>query len=776
MTSPQTAQPKRRWGRWIGLTFAVLLLAAVGAGTWLLLGSLPTTTGEITLKSAGLSQRVTIGRDAAGIVTITAATESDGYFALGFVHAQDRLFQMEMMRRLGSGRLSEVIGELGLRSDKVMRTLGLARQAAAQYEAASPELLIALESYAAGVNAFLGQSWRPLPPEFLVLRFRPEPWRPTDSLLWGRIMAWQLSGNAGQEITNEALRGKVDPDLLQVLMRTEGSLASLPGLGTTRSASNNWAIAGRFAASGKPMLANDPHLGFSVPAIWYLARIVTPDLTRVGATTPGLPLLVIGSNGKVAWGFTTTHGDTQDLYEENILPDDATQYATPDGPQKLEIRREIIKVKDAPDVTLDIRSTRHGPIISDLDPERYLKRTFALSWTGFDADDRTPEAFLAMNHARDAAGLKAALKDFNAPQQNVVYADAAGRIGFLAAGRVPVRRNIANESILPAPGWLADYDWVGRLDFSALPQYQDPPAGRIVTANNDIRPLRYRPFIGRSFDRPTRHDRIAQLLGQLRRTTIDDFERIQLDDASMPLRRFVKAHLPQIAASIPLDVASALSAWDGRMEAGQPEPLIATAWLYATARRVLADELGPEGFDDWWFWQIDILDRLLAQDRWCDDPETRHRESCHDAVRLAFPAAMETLQRTYGPDWRSWSWGATHAVSFRHPIFSGVPFLGEKLTPVVPANGDQFTVNRGSSAAKGGGALFADVHGPGLRMVVDMGQPENMRVSVAGGQSGHPLSSHYGDLLIEWGAGRYRSFDQPARDVLVLRPAAEKTP
>ncbi|HWA48288.1 MAG TPA: penicillin acylase family protein, partial [Dongiaceae bacterium] len=235
-------------------------------------------------------------------------------------------------------------------------------------------------------------------------------------------------------------------------------------------------------------------------------------------------------------------------------------------------------------------------------------------------------------------------------------------------------------------------------------------------------------------------------------------------------------HLPEVSASLPLDISSALSAWDGRMEAGAPEPLIVTAWLYATASRVLAHELGPEAFDDWWFWQIDILEQLLSQDRWCDDRATQPRETCRDVVRISFQDALATLRGAYGPDWQAWSWGATHAVSFRHPIFSSIPFLGGRLTPVVPANGDQFTINRGGSLAKAGGAQFADVHGPGLRMVVDMSQPESMRVSVAGGQSGHPLSAHYSDLLIEWGAGRYRSFDQPAQDVLVLRPAAEKTP
>lgn len=768
-----SARPRRRWLLVTAIVLVVAVAAALGGAAWFLLGSLPKVSGTVDLQSPGLSAPATIARDDAGVVTITAATQTDGYFALGYAHAQDRLFQMEMMRRLGAGRLSEVVGEAAVKSDKLMRTLGLMQQAEAQYAAASPELLLALESYATGVNALLAESGRPLPLEFRLLDHRPEPWRPVDSLLWGRIMAWQLSGNAGQEIVNEGLRAKVDPDLLQILMRTEGSLAGITGLGPTRSASNNWAVAGSRSASGAPLLANDPHLGFTAPVIWYMARIVTPDSVLAGATAPGLPLLVIGSNGHVAWGFSTTHSDTQDLFEERIAPDDPGKYLTPSGWQPLQIRRGVIKVKNGADVAFDARATRHGPVISDLDPDRYLQRVFALAWSGFAAEDRTPEAFLAMNRAGNAAAFKAALRDFHTPQQNVVYADADGHIGFAAAGRVPIRRNIANQSLLPAPGWLADYDWLGYLYFAALPQIDDPQSGRIVTANNDIRTPGYRRFLGESFDNRYRADRINQLLAELPRATPEDLQAIQLDDYSGPLHRFVKTHLPAIAANLPIDIAAALSGWDGRMVADRPEPLMATAWLHATARRVLGDELGDEAFESWWFWQTDILDQALRQDRWCDDPKTPGRENCRDAVRLAFPEALEALRRDFGADWRAWSWGASHAMTYRHPVFARIPTIGAWLTRTIPAPGDQFTINRGGSFARNGTG-FADIHGPGLRMVVDMSQPDQPRFNLAGGQSGHPLSSNYDDLLPDWAGGVYRSFDRPARDVLTLRPAARK--
>jgi penicillin amidase len=763
--------------RWLGrglLALALVLVAAIGFVAWVVLGSLPKSSGEVRIADAALSASLTIGRDSSGIVTITAQTEVDADFALGFVHAQDRLFQMETMRRFGSGRLSELFGLRALKTDKRMRLAGLAQQAEVQYQAASPDLRAALDAYAAGVNAYIAWQGFPLSPEFVLLRFKPEPWRPVDSLLWGRIMAWLLSGNAGQEIENEQLRRTVNADLLPLLLREEGRQASLFGLAPTRSASNNWALAGTRTASGAPILANDPHLGLSAPGTWYMARISTPDSVRVGATVPGLPFLVIGSNGHVAWGFSTTHSDTQDLFEEHLSQGKPEHYDTPSGPMPFEVRREVIKVKDGADVVFNVRSTRHGPLISDLEPEHYLHRRFSLAWTGFMPSDRTPEAFLKMNRAKSAAEFKTALRDFHTPQQNVVFADTSGNIGFVAAGRVPTRRNIANESLLPAPGWIDDYAWTGNLSFADLPQIDNPSDGAIVTANNDIRPARYFKFLGHAFDRPYRRDRIQTLLAETPKATLEDMERIQLDDFSRPLFSFVKSHFATVKSTVPIEVASVMAGWDGRMGADRPEPLIATAWLYATARRVLADEMGDERFRNWWHWQVDILNDAMMDDRWCDDRETPTAESCRDMVRAAFADALEALRGRYGQEWLKWSWGGAHELRFRHQVYANLPYIGDHLVPKVATPGDYFTINRGGMGVTADGARFAHVHGAGMRMAVDMSHPDAPVFNLAGGQSGHPLSSHYSDLLPEWAAGTYRTFQNPAEDVLILRPQQKK--
>jgi penicillin amidase len=335
---------------------------------------------------------------------------------------------------------------------------------------------------------------------------------------------------------------------------------------------------------------------------------------------------------------------------------------------------------------------------------------------------------------------------------------------------VPVRRNIANESLFPAPGWIDDYAWTGTLSFADLPQVDNPPDGAIVTANNDIRPARYFKFLGHSFDRPYRRDRIQALLAKTPKATLEDTQRVQLDDFSGPLFGFVKANFATVKPSVPIEIASAMAGWDGRMVADRPEPLIATAWLYATARRVLADDMGDEKFRNWWQWQIDILKEVMTNDRWCDDRETPTPESCRDAVRAGFADALAALRARYGEEWLTWSWGTAHDVPFRNPVYASLPYIGDRLVPRVATPGDFFTVNRGGMSIAPDGARFAHVHGPGMRLAVDMSHPDAPVFNLAGGQAGHPLSSHYSDLLPEWAAGMYRTFQNPAEDVLILRP------
>ncbi|MET1028867.1 MAG: penicillin acylase family protein, partial [Dongiaceae bacterium] len=571
-----------RFRRWSLRVFAALLLLVIligGGGLLWLRTSLPQIDGEIEVAGRGLQHRVSIGRDADGIVEIKAETDLDAAFALGFAHAQDRLFQMDAMRRLGSGRLAEVIGPALLQSDKRMRILGMRRQAQEQYDEASPDLRALFDAYAAGVNSFLAQREGALPPEFLLLRYRPEPWTPVDSLIWGRLMALQLSGNWRDELFDASLKQAVPKELFDLLVNRSNQAASIDWLGRSRAASNNWVIGGKLTASGKPILANDPHLGLSAPSPWYLARIETPTRTLTGATAPGLPLLVIGTNGKVAWGFTTTTSDTQDIFDERLAEGDATRYDTPSGPAAFATETEVIKVKGAADVTLTVRHTRHGPVISDAgDLKPAPGHVLALGWTALLPHDHTPDALLAMNRANDAQEFRVALKDFAAPQQNVVFADVAGAIGFVAPGRVPIRRQLYDNSLLPVPGWTDTTDWTGMIDFDSLPQLSDPATGWIATANSDVSGYAKGGFYGVGWDDGTRYRRIAQLITQAPHPiTLEQSVGMQHDILSATLHDAVEDWLKQIGRHD--DIAQALAQWDGHMNRQEPEPLIATAWV-----------------------------------------------------------------------------------------------------------------------------------------------------------------------------------------------------
>lgn len=760
----------------------VLLLAAAGGLYLYLRSSLPRIEGEVALP--GLAAPAQIKRDANGVAYITAKSAGDAWFVLGFAHAQDRLWQMDFQRRMGAGRLSEVMGAATLGLDRFMRTLGLYRVAEENAKVLSEEAREALESYAAGVNAFISRRPGALPPEFLLLRYKPEKWQPADSIVWGRLMALTLSDNMRWEILRARLAKRVTPqqlaDLFPAAPRRETPTtlaatldlerlwAALPLEMLGAGASNEWALSGAHSATGKPILANDPHLRFGMPNLWYLARLEAPGLTLAGATVPGVPFFVLGHNGAIAWGLTTTHSDTQDLFVERVDPNDARLYQTPQGPRPFETRAETIKVRGENAVELVVRSTRHGPVLSDSmqGAREALPRgtpgagaadaanegeVMALSFAGLSPDDRTPEALYRVNRAKDWNGFLTALKDFHSPQQNVAYADTAGNIGFAVAGRVPVRRS--GDGRLPAPGWNGEYDWTGWLPFDALPRAFNPASGAIVNANN--KPAADAAALGSDFDATYRARRILDLIAIDPRPTVESVAAMQMDSVSMAARDLI----PLLTQVEPNDdrarrAVAMLKSWDGRMDRRRPEPLIFTAWLRELNRLLYADELGPL-FADYWDLRPDVVELMLTQRRqWCDDVTTPARETCEARVAQALDRALDFLAERHGRNPAEWRWGDAHQAKLAHPVLGKLPLLWRLSDVQLPTDGDAFTINRGQGIVSDQAEPFAHVQGAGYRAVYDLADLDNSRFMQAAGQSGNPLSHFYANLAWRWRDGR----------------------
>ncbi|HZS85564.1 MAG TPA: penicillin acylase family protein [Stellaceae bacterium] len=757
-----------RW-RWRLLIALLLLpLVVVASGLLWLRGSLPRTSGTIAL--AGPSAEIRITRDAAGVPHIAAANDRDAAFALGFVHAQDRLFQMDMMRRLGAGRLSEVLGPATLATDRTMRTLGLYRLAEAEFAALSPALREALEAYAAGVNAFLAEG-RTLPPEYAVLRTRPEEWRPADSLVWAKYMALILAGNYRSELLRAQIATHVTPEQLAQLYPqypkdapvTLGQLAALyralpldriyaalPAVVGPTFASNNWVVDGAHSATGKPILANDPHLGFATPDVWYLARIDTPDHHLAGATAPGTPFIVIGHNDRIGWGFTTTEGDVEDVFVERLDPTDPGRYLTPDGAQPFATREEEIGVRGEAPVKLTVRSTRHGPVISDLGgataPAGYV---LALQATFLAPGDRSPQALWDVNRARNWDEFNAALQNLVAPEQNIVYADVEGHIGFTAPARIPIRGK--GDGWMPVPGWTGEYDWTGFIPFTDLPRAFDPPRGRFVSANNKIVPDSYPYFIARDWDIPNRAERIEALLDEAPKQSLDASAAIQADTLSLMAQRLLPLMLKIQPSDARMEAAlDLLRRWDGRMDENAAAPLVFTAWLRELERAIFADRLGV-AFESYWALRpLAVREIMTEHPEWCRDPARPADEGCTARLQQSLSRALDELVRAHGADMTAWRWGAAHVATFAHPLFSRIPVLRDVLAVAIPAGGGSDTVNRGGMFIADPEHPFRDVHGSGLRMLLDFSDLDRSRFMVVPGQSGNPFSPHYADLLRPW--------------------------
>jgi penicillin G amidase len=781
---------------WILAGAAALIVAVAGGGYLWLRQSLPQVDGEIVV--AGLERPVSIVRDRWAIPHIEAASLLDATFALGFVHAQDRLFQMEFRRRLGAGRLAEVVGAAALPTDRFMRTLGLYRRAEASIAHLGPETAAWLEAYAAGVNAYLDGRSGPLPPEFLILRHgRVEPWRPADSLVWLRLMMLDLGANHRDELLRARLARRLSdaqiadvwPDypgdapitLVELARRLpwEELAAALPSEPPAAAGSNAWVVSGSRTAGGFPLLANDPHLGLQAPGVWYLAHLKTPEIELAGASMAGVPGIVIGHNGTIAWGLTNTGADVQDLFVERLDPDDPTRYLIPGGTAAFETRDEVIRIDDAPAVTLTVRETRHGPVISDLLPD--AGRLFpggtvlALAWTALAEDDLAAGGLLKIGQARDWEQFVGALRDVGAPIQNIHYADAAGHIGLIAPGRVPIRRD--GDGRWPVPGWTGAYDWTGWVPFEALPRTLDPPDGVLFNANNRVVPEDYPYLLTADWEAPYRARRLARLLDRSG-FGVGDFAAIQADELSL----LAQDLLPIMLAAEPSGPETAqamarLEAWDRVMRPDAAEPLLFAAWYRELSRLVYADELG-DLFDGFWRVRPQFMSRILTDRQiWCDDIGTDPVETCAQRAAAALEAALADLSARLGDDADRWRWGEAHRARMVHPIFEDLPVLGPLFEIEVATGGDSVTVNVGHFSPRDQRRPFASTHAATYRAIYDLADLGRSRFITATGQSGNPLSPHYRDLTALWAAGQgipiervSASFRQGAIGVLRLRP------
>ena len=773
----------RSWLRRIAIGIAVLLAVVLGGGYVLVDSARPQTDGTVAL--AGIDAPVSILRDGYGIPRIVATSERDAYFALGYVHAQDRFFQMEFMRRAGAGRVSEIIGASALPLDRWMRVLGLYRLAEAALKRLSPPVIESLEAYARGVNAYLDSHSGLVSVELALLFATPEKWRPADSLVWARLMGMRLSANSRAETLRARLSEflpteRIDelwPDIARDAPPTVAApgrpslfdtlLAHWPEAIAPVTASNVWAVSGSHTETGSPILANDPHLGFRAPGLWYLARIETPTLAVAGATVPGVPMTILGHNGSIAWGMTTTDSDTQDLFVERVDPEDPNRYLTPEGSRRFDMRVERIRVRGGEDVTLAVRSTRHGPVISDVDAKTASiakpGHVVALAAAALREDDMTGEAVWRLNRARTWEDFNAALAHFHAPHQNVVYADTGGNIGIVAPGRVPVRRS--GDGRYPVPGWTGAHDWTGFIPYDALPRLFNPESGRIVNANHAVVGPDYPYRLGHGDTPPYRTMRIHALLDAGKSRTRAEAGAMQSDAVSLAARELLPLMLGAVRETDSrAAVLARLRGWDGTMDRRRAEPLIFTAWLRALNRRLYGDETGGVFLGLWRLRPVFVRETLKRNDGWCDDIATPSRESCAEIVAEALDDALAELGTRYGGDPADWRWGDAHYAHFGHPLFGRLPLIDRLADIRIAADGGAFTVNRGQHRSARSDTPYASVHGAGYRAVYDLADLDRSLFVQATGQSGHLTSPHYRDLTPLWRDGEFLTLGSLAPD------------
>lgn len=767
--------------------------------------SLPLTDTEIAVE--GISSAVTITRTEHSVPRISSAKDIDVYFGLGFAHAQDRLWQMEMHRRIGAGRLSEVLGEEALSSDIFMRTLGLYENAKRIWEKLPEREHKVLQAYVAGVNEGI-RRLDALPAEFNILRYAPEPWLPEDSLVWMQLMAWQLSGNYGFEIHRtllvqslgqekaNLLLPKVDFGSLELadtlnspdfrfdqLMGETGISYSAPAKFT---GSNSWVVSGKYTQSGKPLLANDPHLANTMPAIWYMAELSGKHLSTIGATFPGLPFVVIGRNDSIAWGLTNLLADTQDIFLEKLNPLDRHQYEV-DGKfldmdvrrEKILIRKDFLRREPRP-YEVVVRRTIHGPVISDVAGE-LRNFAYSLRWTGDDENGGTFRAFLNLNYASNWEEFRSALKSFVTPIHNFVYADRQGNIGYLAPGLFPIRAT--GDGSVPTAGWLSETSWQGWIPESKIPLSYNPEKGYIVTANNKVVGENYPYHLTSDWAPGYRANRISEELSRLIREKvsgvgIEDMKRLQLD-LKTPGENSILRRLQSLSPrnDRQSQVLGILKSWDGIMSGSSQAAAIFASWTGHYYHLLIEDDVNAAGFLPAARQSLTrmennihlpLLEDIFAGNNHtdiCDYKTTPAVESCDEVLYIALDHAIDELTNRFGASPEKWFWAEIHKSQFPH-----FPFSDHDLAPAAPYTEDsifhgifhrEISTEGGAETVNvapyglGASSRFLQFFGASYRQIIDLGRPRQSLFINATGQSGNPISGHYDDLLVPHAQGRY---------------------
>jgi penicillin amidase len=772
-------------------TLIVALVAAFLFFRHLVVKSFPLTSGSAD--APGLSAPVDVYRDAFGVPHIIAGSHDDLMFAAGYVHAQDRLWQMDLMRRAGQGRLSELFGAKTLTTDRMFRTVGLERIASSIESQLSPESRDALDAYAAGVNAFIESHHGRYPAEFDMLGYDPEPWTVRHSLIISRLIAWELALAWWTDLTYGAIAERVSKEMLveiipgypdsvrptvpsggrraalgDVSTLIDGALAwrGMFGAGEAGGGSNAWAVNGNRTDNSKPLLANDPHLAVPQPSRWYLMHLSTGVNDVSGVTIPGLPVVVIGHNGALAWGFTNAMLDDADFYLEK--PDTAKPgHYLHAGKSLPYVRRtEMISVRDADSVEVTVLSTIHGPVVNDAHPATAKDSAWAapgplaMRWTGAEVSDEIL-GFLTINRARDAAEFESGLARLTVPGQAVVYADTSGRIAYWTSGRVPIRAR-GHHPMLPADGWTGNSEWAGFVDFRELPRLADPPDGIIACANQKIADDAYPHYLSTLWEPPSRIQRIREMLAGAAGATADDFKRMQMDVVS-PHARELTGLLMRVAASGPRpDTASNaaldyLRNWDFRFATNDVATTIFNEFYVRLLRNTYLDEMGPELFRRFLEFGA-VPNRATAQllasgsSPWFDDAATPERESRNDILLKSFTESLDTLRASMGPVMKEWRWGRAHTVTFRHPFGAREPL--DQVFDVGPFEvaGGGTTVCKTEYRASD---PFGVKVGPSMRQVIDLAKPLEGFYVLTGGQSGQAFNEHYADQTPLWLNGGY---------------------